>query len=166
MIAVEKVPVGERQGDGIKQSGFVAGSARLSILPAATAEELGDFVAGSVKPGARVITDGFNGYTDLAQDFRHYAVVQGAGKNADTVLPIIHVLFSNIKTWLNGTFHGVSAKHLTRYAREWTYRFNRRGRIADLADYVLRRAIRCKTITYRQLVDGLQPNGVLPASTG
>ena len=25
-------------------------------------------------------------------------------------------LFSNVKTWLNGTFHGVSAKHLPRYA--------------------------------------------------
>jgi hypothetical protein len=33
-------------------------------------------------------------------------------------LPIVHVLFSNVKTWLNGTFHGVSAKHLPRYARE------------------------------------------------
>jgi hypothetical protein len=28
-------------------------------------------------------------------------------------------LFSDVKTWLNGTFHGVSAKHLPRYAREW-----------------------------------------------
>lgn len=166
VIAVEKVPVSERQGDGIKGSGFVAGNARLAILPAASAEELGTFVGASVKPGARVITDGFNGYNDLGQDFRHYAVIQGAGKNAETVLPVIHVLFSNIKTWLNGTFHGVSAKHLARYAREWTYRFNRRGRITDLADFVLRRAVRCRTITYRQLVDGLQPQGVLPALSG
>jgi len=40
-----------------------------------------------------------------------------------------------VKTWLNGTFHGVSAKHLPRYAREWNYRFNRRRRIADLTDF-------------------------------
>ena len=56
------------------------------------------------------------------------------------MLPIVHVLFSNVKTWLNGTFHGVSAKHLPRYAREWNYRFNRRRRIADLTDFLLRRA--------------------------
>ena len=85
---------------------------------------------------------------------------------ADAVLPIVHVLFSNVKTWLNGTFHGVSAKHLPRYAREWNYRFNRRRRIADLADFLLRRAATRPTITYRQLVDGAQINGALPALTG
>ena len=44
--------------------------------------------------------------------------------------------FSNERTWLNGTYH-LSAKHLTRYVREWNYRFNRRKRIFDLADFVL-----------------------------
>jgi hypothetical protein len=36
-------------------------------------------------------------------------------------------LFSTIKAWLIGTHHGVSAKHLPRYLREWVYRFNRRN---------------------------------------
>ncbi len=166
MIAVEKVPVTKRQGSGIKQSGFVAGNARLAILPAATAKELGAFVGASVALGARVITDGFDGYVDLGQDFRHYSVVQGEAKNAETILPVIHVLFSNVKAWLNGTFHGVSAKHLPRYATEWAYRFNRRGRITELADFVLRRAVDCRTITYRQLIDGLQPQRATPASSG
>jgi hypothetical protein len=71
-----------------------------------------------------------------------------------------------VKTWLNGTYHGVSAKHLGRYVREWSYRFNRRGRIAELADFVLGRAMARPTITYRELVNGLQPQGALPALTG
>ena len=75
----------------------------------------------------------------------------------------IHVLFSNIKAWLNGTFHGVSAKHLPRYATEWTYRFNRRGRIAELADFVLRRAVCRRTMTYCQIIDHLQPQHRLQA---
>jgi hypothetical protein len=61
-----------------------------------------------------------------------------------------------VKTWLNGTFHGVSARHLPRYAREWNYRFNRLRRIADLTDFLLRRAATRPTITYRQLVEGAQ----------
>ena len=81
-------------------------------------------------------------------------------------MPIIHIRFSNVKTWLNGIYHGVSAKHLPRYVREWTYRFNRRGRIGELADFVLQRAMARPTITYRQLVDGLQPEGALPAFAG
>ena len=38
--------------------------------------------------------------------------------------------------------------------------------IDELADFVLRRAMARPTITYRQLVDGLQPEGALPALTG
>src|SRR5713101_3593826 len=165
-IAVETVPASPRQGEGIKQSHFVAGSARIAVLPAATAADLGGFVRGAAKPGARIITDGLKSYHGLADAFRHYSIVQDGGKNADAVLPIVHVLFSNVKTWLNGTFHGVSAKHLPRYAHEWNYRFNRRRRIADLTDFLLRRAATRPTITYRQLVDGAQINGALPALTG
>jgi hypothetical protein len=105
-----------------QKSHFVAGSARIAVLPAATAADLGGFVRGAAKPGARIITDGLKSYDGLADSFRHYSIVQDGGKNADAVLPIVHVLFSNVKTWLNGTFHGVSAKHLPRYAREWNYR--------------------------------------------
>ena len=92
-------------------------------------------------------------------------VVQGDGRNAERLLPIVHVPFSNVKTWLNGTYHGVSAKHLARYAREWNDRVNRRTRIADLADSVLQRAVARPTITYRESVNGLQPQGALPALT-
>lgn len=174
-IAVETVPASPRQslprakagGEGIKKSRFVAGSARIAILPGASAAELGNFVRSNAKPGARIITDGLKSYDGLADSFRHYSIVQDGGKNADAVLPIVHVLFSNLKTWLNGTFHGVSAKHLPRYAREWNYRFNRRRRIADLTDFLLRRAATRSTITYRQLIAGAQLNGAaLPASTG
>lgn len=165
-IAVETVPASPRRGEGIKKSHFVAGSARIAVLPAATAADLGGFVRGAAKPGARIITDGLKSYDGLADSFRHYSIVQNGGNNADAVLPIVHVLFSNVKTWLNGTFHGVSAKHLPRYAREWNYRFNRRRRIADLTDFLLRRAATRPTITYRQLVDGAQINGAIPALTG
>ena len=41
-------------------------------------------------------------------------------------LPMIHLVFSNLKTWLNGIHHGVSAKHLQAYLNEFTFRFNRR----------------------------------------
>ncbi len=34
--------------------------------------------------------------------------------------------FSNLKNWLGGTHHGVSAKHLQAYLNEFTFRFNRR----------------------------------------
>ena len=139
VLAVEKVAVAP--GKGVKGSGFVAGRARLAILPRANAEQLGGFVRAAVTPGARLLTDDFKGYAGLGAVYQHQPTVQGQGKNAETQMPIIHVLFSNLKTWLNGTDHGVSAKHLPRYGREWAYRFNRRRRIDDLGDFVLSRAM-------------------------
>src|SRR3984893_3456689 len=87
-IAVETVPASPRQGEGIKKSHFVAGSARIAVLPAATAADLGGFVRGAAKPGARIITDGLKSYDGLADSFRHYSIVQDGGTNADAVLPI------------------------------------------------------------------------------
>ncbi len=78
----------------------------------------------------------------------------GAGANAGKFFPIIHTLFSNIKAWLVGTHHGVSAKHLPRYLREWAYRFNRRNLPEGLDRYLIRRAVECATITYDQLTAG------------
>ena len=172
VMAVEKWPVGS--GKGIKGSGFAAGAARLARIAAKalTARELGDFVRASVKPGSRLDSDArkgldrFKSYAKLGDTYRHQPVVQGQGKNAEQLMPVVHVLFSNVKTWLNGTYHGVSAKHLPRYVREWNYRFNRRKRIFDLADFVLHRAMTRPTITYRELVDGIQSQGALPALIG
>ena len=39
-IAVETVPASPRQGEGIKKSRFVAGSARIAVLPTATARRI------------------------------------------------------------------------------------------------------------------------------
>ena len=41
-------------------------------------------------------------------------------------MPVVHLVFSNLKTWLNGIHRGVSAKHLQAYLNEFTFRFNRR----------------------------------------
>jgi len=75
-------------------------------------------------------------------------LVQDDSANAGQFFPIIHTLFSNIKAWLVGTHHGVSAKHLPRYLREWSYRFNRRNLPDGLDRYLIRRAVECATITY------------------
>ena len=63
---------------------------------------------------------------DKHDEYNHQPVVQGHGKNAVKILPRVHRVFSNLKTWLNGTHHGVSKKHLPHYLDEFVFRFNRR----------------------------------------
>jgi hypothetical protein len=112
-----------KHGHAIKrQHGFFAGTARIAVLPAATGAELGAFLKANVAAGSHLLTDGFASYRGrdaaLGEHLTHTSVVQDEGANAGEFFPIIHTLFSNIKAWLVGTHHGVSAKHLPRYLRD------------------------------------------------
>jgi transposase-like protein len=168
VAVVEKVPMpknkkGKHSHAVKRQQGFRAGSARIVMLPAATGAELGAFIKANVRAGSHLLTDGFAGYQGrdaaLGEHLRHTPVIQGDGANAGEFFPIIHTLFSNLKAWLVGTHHGVSAKHLPRYLREWSYRFNRRDLTDRLDLFLIRRAIECATITYRKITEGDLPGG-------
>ena len=161
VCAVEKRPVtGRDQYRGINRQGYIAGGARIAVLPNATAVQLGGFIRANVRPGTQIISDGFAGYTRL-DGYYHSPIVQGSGANAGVNMPVVHKLFSNIKTWLNGTYHGVSTKHLPRYLREWSYRFNRRRSVKVLDGFVLHRMVVKTTITYAELVDGRMVEGAV-----
>ena len=67
-------------------------------------------------------------------------VQHGKREVMDQHLPKVHLFFSNLKAWLNGTFHGASSKYLARYVDEFVYRFNRRS-LPNLFDYFCRRAM-------------------------
>ncbi len=42
------------------------------------------------------------------------------------MLPRVHRVTSNLKTWLRGTYRGVSERQLQAYLDEFVFRFNRR----------------------------------------
>ena len=45
---------------------------------------------------------------------------------AHVVLPWIHQMFSNLKGWARGVYHGLRRKYLQTYPDEFVFRFNRR----------------------------------------
>src|SRR2546429_3378352 len=73
--------------------------------------------------------------------------------------PTTHPLSRNTKAWLAGTHPAVSPKPLPRYLGEGSSRFNRRNLPDGLDGYLIRRAVECTTITYRQLTTGTLPGG-------
>ena len=78
---------------------------------------------------------------------------QGLDKTrAKEVLPWAHTTFGNLKTWLRGTFHGVSGKHLQLYLDEFSYRFDRRWVEDRLGGFILRLAARAEPLPYCRLV--------------
>ena len=93
---------------------------RLAVVLDRSAESLCGFVESTVAPGSLIVTDDWSGY-------EHFAVAEcGDPEVAEQYLPIIHLVFANLKTWLIGIHHGVSHQHLQAYLNEFTFRFNRR----------------------------------------
>ena len=77
------------------------------------------------KPGQTVRTDAFPALNAIAETQTHDKKVTPPDQ-ACTWLPLVHILIGNLKTFLNGTFHGVTHKYLQEYVSEFCYRFNRR----------------------------------------
>ena len=75
-----------------------------------------------------VVTDGLVSYTKLSGlGYNLFSVpTLGDPKISETYVPMIHLVFSNLKTWLLGIHHGVSHQHLQAYLNEFAFRFNRR----------------------------------------
>jgi hypothetical protein len=92
-----------RKGKPLKRKRTVyAGRLRLSVVPGRGAEDLTAFVKETVTKGAVVRTDGRQGYDSLTKlGYDHDAVVlDGEPEKTDAHLPMIHIVFSNLKTWL------------------------------------------------------------------
>jgi transposase-like protein len=98
-----------------------AGRLRLAMTQRADAISIRRFLTAHVQPGSEIYTDGWKGYSKTAlADYRHEL------NPPETHALHIHRAFGNLKTWLNGTHHGVDPKYLQNYLDEFVFRFNRR----------------------------------------
>jgi transposase-like protein len=111
-----------------RKGGRYAGRVRLAVVPDRSAKSLCGFVKNAVEPGTLVVTDDWKGYAGLGKyGYKHFAATEvGDPSVAEECLPIIHLVFANLKSWLLGIHHGVSHQHLQAYLNEFTFRFNRR----------------------------------------
>ena len=114
--AVEVIRYPDKRGQAAERTG------RIRLTTAAKADEgsIGQFLRENVEEGSMIRTDAWRGYSKTAlSKYRH---TQTPGIRASH----IHRAFGNLKTWLNGTHHGVDPKYLHVYLDEFVFRFNRR----------------------------------------
>ena len=105
-----------------------AGRLRLRHVPNRSKLALTSFMLDSVAKDTTIFTDGWQGYEALKRlGYDHESVTLGGDpKLAAAALPLIHLVFSNLKAWLIGNHHGVQHRHLQAYLNEYVFRFNRR----------------------------------------
>lgn len=157
-LVIGAVETRVREADGKKHKrGVYAGRLRLQVVRDRKAPSCEGFVRDNVTRGALVRTDGWNGYDGLTVGgWRHHGLAINADHSiTDAHLPMIHIVFSNLKSWILGTHHGISAKHLQSYLNEFTFRFNRRFYPMTAFNSVLGLAVRTVPPTYESLYSGV-----------
>ena len=110
-----------------QQDGDHIGRIRLVHVPDASGASLGDAIMQTIAPGSRVQTDDWKGYKGIEELGYRREIVRHSPEVGENLLPNCHLVASLLKRWILGTHQGaVSAKHLSYYLDEFTFRFNRR----------------------------------------
>jgi hypothetical protein len=125
------------------------GRIRLATIKDFSAESLQDFMAANIIAHSTAKTDGWSGYPG-APELTHEPHVIG-NMAAHIVLPWVHRVFSNLKTWALGVYHGLRARHLQSYLDEFVFRFNRRKTRQAAFRSLLGIATNLPPITYNML---------------
>lgn len=97
---------------------------KMQLTPNVQSASIEAFASSRIAYASTVQTDGFNAYRKpLAKRYNHeWEVFNPDGE----LLKWLHHMIGNAKTFINGTYHGTSTKHLQMYLSEFCYRFNRR----------------------------------------
>lgn len=104
-----------------KKAGFMA----AKVVPTISKATIEDFLKHKILHGQVIHTDALPALNIIGKYHEHNAKVTPPEK-ASEWLPLVHIIIGNLKTFLNGTFHGVSHEYLQEYVDEFCYRFNRR----------------------------------------
>ena len=156
----------------IEPRGF--GRCRMAPVADASAASLHAFVSDHVASGARVVTDGWQGYRGLEKlgythEPRSQRAARARGEDPGELLPAVHRVAPLTKRWLLGTHQGaIDDAHLPDYLDEFVFRFNRRrSRSRGLLFYrVLQLAVDHDPVRYRDLIAHPQPEQTLRKPPG
>jgi len=99
---------------------------KAKVVPKVDGDELTEFAKGAIKPGSVIRSDGFRSYLKLEEaGYRHEHRAYDPKEDPEH-LKWLHVIVSNAKAFILGTYHGLDRKHLQSYLDEFSFRFCRR----------------------------------------
>lgn len=133
----------------VESKGDHAGQANMTVIEDVSSKSLNAFVTRQVCIGSSIKTDDWKGYGSLERE--GYSHVHAAGDTTYEELPWVHLIISNLKALLIGTFHGVSKKHLQSYLNEYVFRFNLRFCHNLAFGAALSIGVVSKSLTYKML---------------
>ena len=142
---------GKRRGMGRGYTGNKAvvfgmiergGDLMAKVVPNVRKRTLEPIIRGNVRTGTTVHTDELRSYLSLGKaGYTHESVNHSPGEyvRGNCHVNAVEGFWARLKLSIRGTHVHVSAKHLSKYVKEFEYRYNRRKRPATMfADSVSR----------------------------
>lgn len=152
---------GDKRGRGTKKTPVVIEAstykdavrfARMHVVEHVDGKTIGRIVKADVKEGQTIRTDGWRAYPVVEKKgHRHQRWVNLTPTEIKIFLKWVHILASNSKAFLLGTFHGIGKKHLQSYLDEYCYRFNRREWEGQIFDRLVTACANSKGVTFSEL---------------
>lgn len=99
---------------------------KAQVLRKVNSNTITDFAKGTIESGSTISSDGLNVYHKLSKNGYEHISQKIDPVECPEHLRWLHLVISNLKAFLNGTYHGVPKKHLQSFIDEFCYRFNRR----------------------------------------
>ena len=115
-------------------------------------ETVKKFTDEAIAKGSEIRTDGLNIYNHLSKNGYSHVRKDYDPKNQPEHLHWLHILISNAKALIGGTFHGLDSLHLQRYLDEFCYRFNRRWFSSGVFSHLVMACAYSGKITYDELI--------------
>jgi transposase-like protein len=134
----------------VENRGKHAGYATMQVIEHVDSNNLNDFVYRNIEPYQTIKTDAYPSYNVLKMAFDHQKEIVKAHEAMEK-LPWVHILIGNVKSFIRGTYHGVSHKHLQSYLSEFCYRFNRRFFENQMTDRILTACLNTQQFTFAEL---------------
>ena len=134
----------------VENRGTAPGYAAMQVIGHIDSNHLEDFAFRNIEKDQTIKTDSYPPYNVLDVAFYHHGEVVKPHEAIDK-LPWVHILIGNAKSFIRGTYHGVSHKHLQSYLSEFCYRFNRRFNEKLMTDRILTACLFTTNITYAEL---------------
>jgi len=128
--------VGSSRGRGTDKTAVVFGVSfdrkgrpeylKAKVVEAVDGDVITAFAEENIQPGSRLRSDGFSSYRKLGKSgFAHEPQAFDYKENPEH-LKWLHVVVSNAKSFILGTYHGLDKKHLQAYLDEFAFRFSLR----------------------------------------
>jgi len=124
---------------------------KMKVVSDLKGKTLTEFAKLNLLEHTLISSDSYSSYKALSADYQHQPQDFDPENNPEH-LKWLHIIISNAKAFIMGTYHGLGEKHLQSYLDEFSYRFNRRSFKGELFNRLIKCCLASKAVTYPELI--------------